>query len=55
MCQTRRSAQTVAHIPGNENSGALTTSNHRSIRTQQDTKPFSCRDRPMMMNSIEGL
>ena len=31
MCQTRRSAQTVAHIPGNENSGALTTSNHRSI------------------------
>ena len=31
MCQTRHSAQTVAHIPGNENSDALTTSNHRSI------------------------
>ena len=27
MCQTRRSAQTVAHIPGNENFDVLTTSN----------------------------
>ena len=31
MCQTRHLAQTVAHIPGNENCDALTTSNHRSI------------------------
>ena len=31
MYKTRHSAQTVAHIPGNENSDALTTSNHRSI------------------------
>ena len=27
MRQTRHSAQTVAHIPGNENSDTLTTSN----------------------------
>lgn len=36
MCQTRHSAQTVAHIPGNENSDALTTSNHRSHTFIQD-------------------
>ena len=41
MCQTRRSAQTVAHIPGNENSDALITSSSWNLSPHQDTKSFS--------------
>ena len=42
--------------PFNGKSNYLRTSTHRAkIRNKQDTNSFSCRDWPMIMNSIEGL
>ena len=40
--------------PFNGKSNCLRTSTHRAkIRIKHNTKSFSCRDRPMIMNSIE--
>ena len=42
--------------PFNGKSNCLRTSTHRAkIRIKHNTKSFSCRDWPMIMNSIEGL
>ena len=41
--------------PFNGKANYLRTSTHRAkIRIKHNTKSFSCRDRPMIMNSIEG-
>ena len=41
--------------PFNGKANYLRTSTHRAkIRIKHNTKSFSCRDRPMIMNSIDG-